>query len=160
VTFQTSRRRRITVYSHSILHNPEGAAIFRVLIPRMNRNYQLGLLCLSHLLISADGVVDENELNALRIIKEKECIPDSLFQEFEQMVQQKKERDMFLTGIDSINQCSVDEKIKVLVLLYKLSEVDGRVHVREIRFLLYSIKLANVEFDYVVKKAMSSPSPF
>jgi hypothetical protein len=126
----------------------------------MTRNYQLGLLCLSHLLIGADGEVDENELNALRTLKVKECIPDSLFQFFEELVLEKKEREIFQTGIDCINQCTPEEKIKALVLLYKLSEVDGRVHVREIRFLLYSIKLADVEFDDVVNTAMRSPSPF
>jgi uncharacterized tellurite resistance protein B-like protein len=124
----------------------------------MNRNYQLGLLCLSHLLISADGVVDDIELNALLAIKEKEKISDALFNEFECLVKEKKEREIFQTGIDSINQCTADEKLRALVLLYKLSEVDGRVHVREIRFLLYSIKLADIEFDHVVTKAMTFPS--
>jgi uncharacterized tellurite resistance protein B-like protein len=126
----------------------------------MNRNYQLGLLCLSHLLISADGVVDDSELKALRIIKEKEKISDALFDEFECFAKERKERELFQTGIDAINQCSAEEKIRALVLLYKLSEVDGRVHVREIRFLLYSIKLADIEFDHVVNKAMTFPSLF
>lgn len=124
----------------------------------MDRNYQLGLLCLSHLLISADGVVDDIEVNALQVIKDREKIPDLLFQEFECMVREKKEREIFQTGIDSINRCSTEEKIKALALLYKLSEVDGRVHVREIRFLLYSIKLTDVEFDDVVAQAMTFPS--
>lgn len=126
----------------------------------MNRNYQLGLLCLSHLLISADGVVDENELNALQIIKHREHISNSLFNEFECMVREKREREIFQTGINCINGCSKEEKIKALVLLYKLSEVDGRVHVREIRFLLYSIKLADVEFDDVVNQSLASPALF
>jgi uncharacterized tellurite resistance protein B-like protein len=126
----------------------------------MNRNYQLGLLCLSHLLISADGVVDDIELKALRTIKEKEKISDALFHEFECLVKEKKEREIFQTGIDSVNQCTAVEKINALVLLYKLSEVDGRVHVREVRFLLYSIKLADVEFDHVVTKAMTLPPLF
>lgn len=124
----------------------------------MNRNYHLGLLCLAHLLISADGIVDENEIDALQIIKKKEKISDEIFQEFERLVREKKEREIFQIGIDLINQCSAEEKLNVFVMLYKLSEVDGRVHVKEIRLLLYSIKLARIEFDDVVSKALITPS--
>ena len=124
----------------------------------MNRDYQLGLLCLTHLLISADGVIDENEIDALKIIRTKESITDQLFTEFENMIAEKREREIFETGIELINRCSIQEKIKILVTLYKLSEVDGRVHVKEIRLLLYSIKLTEIEFDDVVSKALVSPS--
>lgn len=124
----------------------------------MNRNYHLGLLCLAHLLVSADGIVDENEIDALQIIKKKEQISDEIFKEFERLVKEKKEREIFQIGIDLINQCSPDEKLNVFVMLYKLSEVDGRVHVKEIRLLLYSIKLARIEFDDVVSKALITPS--
>ncbi len=124
----------------------------------MNKDYQLGLMCLTHLLICADGVVDVNETDALKIIRLREGITENLFREFELIVQRKKEREIYQLGIDLINKCSDEEKLKVFVTLYKLSEVDGRVHVKEIRLLLYSIKLAGVEFNDVVNHAMSSPS--
>lgn len=124
----------------------------------MNRNYHLGLLCLTHLLISADGVMDDAEMDAIKIIREKEKISNDLFKEFQNLIADKKEREIFQTGIDLINRCSDNEKLNVFVMLYKLSEVDGRVHVKEIRLLLYSIKLSGVEFDDVVNKALKSPS--
>jgi len=34
-----------------------------------------------------------------------------------------------------------------------MSEADGRVHVKEVRLLLYSIRMAGIEFDDVVKRA-------
>lgn len=123
----------------------------------MNRDYHLGLLCLTHLLVGADGVVAESETDALRYIQENEMVPPSVYSEFENLVQHKKERDIFQTGIDLLNRCTNEEKIKVFVMLYKLSEVDGRVHVKEIRLLLYSIKLAGVEFEDLVLKAMATP---
>ena len=49
----------------------------------MDENYQLGLLYFIHLLISADGVTDRTELDALLQIKEKENINDGTFQKFE-----------------------------------------------------------------------------
>ena len=124
----------------------------------MNSNYHLGLLCLAHLLISADGVIDDQETEALGIIKKREKIPEALYREFENIVLEKKERELYHTGIELINRCTDAEKLKVFAMLYKLSEVDGRVHVKEIRLLLYSIKLAGVEFDDVVNKAQTLPS--
>lgn len=117
------------------------------------KNYHLGLLYLVHLLISADGVVDETERKALLSVKEKERIPDSVFAEFEKNVAAKKEKDIYQQGIEMISHCSDKEKLDAFVHLYKMSEVDGRVHVKEVRLLLYSIKMAGVEFDDVVAAA-------
>ncbi len=118
-----------------------------------NKTYQIGLLYLVHLLISADGIVDENEKKALNKVKQKENIPDSLFAEFENQVATKKERDIYQEGIEMINKCTEEEKLNAFVHLYKMSEVDGRVHVKEVRLLLYSIKMAGIEFNDVVTRA-------
>lgn len=118
-----------------------------------NKNYQLGLLHLVHLLISADGVIDEKERNAIFKIKTKENIPDSVFSEFEADIATKKEREIYQQGISLVNECTDEEKLKAFVHLYKLSEVDGNVHVKEVRLLLYSIKMAGIEFNDVVEAA-------
>ena len=124
----------------------------------MNKEYQLGLLCLTHLLVSADGVVDKVEVDALQIIRTKEKIDNAVYTEFQNIAETKKEREIYQIGIDLINRCTDTEKLKVFVTLYKLSEVDGRVHVKEIRLLLFSIKLTGIEFNDVVNLAMSAPS--
>lgn len=122
----------------------------------MNKNYQLGLLYLIHLLMSADGVIDENETQALNTLKIKEGISDTTFEEFKKAITEKKGRDIYQAGVDYINQCTDEEKLKAFVILYKMSEVDGRVHVKEVRLLLYCIKVTGIEFDDVVAKATSS----
>lgn len=118
-----------------------------------SKNSQLGLLYLVHLLIGSDGDVSEVEQKALRHIKEKEGIPDNLFHEFNQQLSTKKEREIYQQGIDLLNSCSEEEKLNAFVHLYKLSEVDGNVHVKEVRLLLYSIKMTGIEFNDVVEKA-------
>lgn len=118
-----------------------------------SRNSQLGLLYLSHLLIGADGSIDEKEFHALSKIKQKESIADSLFKEFELAVTGKDERDIYKAGMELINSCTDEEKLNSFVHLYKLSEIDGRVHVKEIRLLLYTIKNAKIEFNEVVARA-------
>jgi uncharacterized tellurite resistance protein B-like protein len=124
----------------------------------MNNNYQLGLLYLVHLLVSADGVVDENETAALNRIKAKEKISDDLFTQFERDVATKKEREIYQGGIDYISQCTDEEKLNAFVNLYNMSEADGRVHVKEVRLMLYSIKMVGIEFDDVVKAAKQRAS--
>jgi uncharacterized tellurite resistance protein B-like protein len=120
--------------------------------------YHLGLLSLTHLLIKVDGEVDHFELDALKVIQQNENIPSSVLTTFQHLVAGKKEREIYEMGISAINQCTVEERLRVLVMLYKLSEVDGRVHVKEIRLLLYSIRLAGVEFEDVVQRAIHEPS--
>jgi uncharacterized tellurite resistance protein B-like protein len=120
-----------------------------------SRNAQLGLLYIAHLLISSDGVIDEKEYQALASIKKQEGITDSLFKEFEEVINGKKERDIYTEGINFLNNCTDEEKLKAFVHLYKMSEVDGRVHVKEVRLLLYTIKSSGIEFNDVVAKAKS-----
>jgi uncharacterized tellurite resistance protein B-like protein len=126
----------------------------------MTSNYQLGILNLTHLLVSADGVVDEQEKQALARLRKLEQIDDEVFEAFFQTIGSKKERDIYKEGIDSINACTDEEKLRALALLYKMSEVDGRVHAKEVRLLLYSIRLTGIEFDDVVKKASTLQSLF
>lgn len=106
--------------------------------------------------MSADGVVDENETKELHKIKTREGIPDSTFNEFKTAISEKKGRDIYQTGIEYMNLCSDEEKMKAFVILYKMSEVDGSVHVKEVRLLLYCIKVSGIEFDDVVAKASIS----
>lgn len=117
----------------------------------MNLNYQLGLLNLVQLVISADGVIDRREEEAFEKIRKTEKISDEVFAAFREEAKTKKERDIYLDGIKLINSCEDDDKIRAFVYLYKLSEADQQVHVKEIRLLLYSIKLSGVEFSDVVE---------
>jgi uncharacterized tellurite resistance protein B-like protein len=122
------------------------------------KDYQLGLLYLVHLLISADGVIDEKESRALQQIRVEEKISDEIFQVFEEHMRTKKEREIYQEGIAMLNECSDEEKLNAFVQLYKLSEVDGSVHVKEVRLLLYSIKMAGIEFNDVVERAAQKKS--
>jgi len=118
-----------------------------------DKNYQLGLLYLVHLLINADGVVNEDEEKALVKIKEKEKISPAVFEEFLNEVKTKKPKDIYQEGIALINACDDKRKLNAFVHMYKLSEVDGSVHVKEVRLLLYSIKMASIEFNDVAAAA-------
>lgn len=115
--------------------------------------YQFGLLYLVHLLTHADGVMDQHEIKALDAIREKEKISDEVFSQFKAEIADQRERAVYEKGIKLIKECTHEERLKAFVHLYKLSKVDGRVHVKEVRLLLYSIKMAGLEFTDVVKQA-------
>lgn len=120
-----------------------------------SRNAQLGLLYIAHLLISSDGIIDEKEYTALAKIKKQEGVTDLLFKEFEEIIKGKSERDIYTEGITLLNNSTDEEKLRAFVHLYKMSEVDGRVHVKEVRLLLYTIKSSGIEFNDVVARAQS-----
>jgi uncharacterized tellurite resistance protein B-like protein len=119
----------------------------------MSKNYQTGLLHLVQLVISADGVIDKREEAAFEKIRKAENISDEVYDTFIQEARQKKERDIYMDGISLINSCDDEEKVRAFVHLYKLSESDVKVHVKEIRLLLYSVKLSGIEFNDVVEMA-------
>ncbi len=118
-----------------------------------NKNYQLGLLYLTHLLINADGTIDEKERNALAKVKNDEQIADSLFLQFQNDIGRRTEREIYQQGIELINECNDEEKLTAFAHLYKISESDGHMHIKEVRLMLYSIRQAKIEFDDVIKRA-------
>ena len=120
---------------------------------KQNKNYHLGILYLMHLLVNADGVIDQHEHNALRKVKNYEDMPEETLIEFEKNVIKQNEKDIYQTGIDYLNTCSDEEKLKAFAHLSKMSEADGRVHVKEVRLLLYSIRMAKIEFNQVIEMA-------
>lgn len=126
----------------------------------MDRTYCSGLLYLIHLLMGVDGDINETELTALKKVREYEKIPDNLYEEFENNVRTLREREIYNQGIQLIGNCTPEERLKIFATLYKMSEVDGRVHQKEIKLLLYSIEKAGIEFDDVVIAAKSSPNYF
>jgi hypothetical protein len=126
----------------------------------MEENYQLALLYFVHLLIGADGIADRSELDALLQIKKKEKILDHTFDNFNTFASSKSEREIYQSGLDHLSKCSDQTKLKIFATLYRLSEVDGRVHGKEIKLLLYSVKTAGIEFNDVVDFAKSNPSIF
>lgn len=126
----------------------------------MEENYQLALLYFVHLLIGADGVADKSEIEALHKIKRKENIPDRTYADFSAAIASRTEREIYQSAVDHLANCNDVQKLKVFGTLYRLSEVDGRVHTKEIKLLLYSIEDAGIEFNDVVDYAKATPSIF
>jgi hypothetical protein len=125
----------------------------KVVASNENQNYQLGLLHFAHLLVTVDGFIDDREKNAIYSLMKEEKIPDQVYTEFQKAVRSKSEKEIYERGVKLLSVCSDEEKLSALVHLYRLSEIDDNVHVKEVRLLLYSLKATNVEFEDVVLSA-------
>ena len=118
-----------------------------------NKNYQLGLLYLSHILISADGVIHEAEQKALLQFRDDEKMSAAVYDEFQKDVQSKKLSAIYQKGIELINKCSAEEKKRAFVRLFKLCAVDGSIHVKEVKLLLYSSKMTDSDLNEIMVEA-------
>ncbi len=118
-----------------------------------SQNYQLGLLHFAHLLVTVDGFIDDREKTAINSLIKEEQIPDQVYADFQKTVNTRSQREVYDLGVKLLSLCSDEEKLSALVHLYRLSEIDDNVHVKEVRLLLYSLKATNVEFEDVVLSA-------
>lgn len=119
---------------------------------------QQSILHLTYLLVYSDGEFDDSEKRAIKYICEKEGITDNEYQEFLIDAQELSEKELFNKGIDVLESCTDENKLNTFVWLYKLSEADGMVHAKEVRFLLYSLRRANIHLDDVKKAADDFPA--
>lgn len=120
-------------------------------------DYSLGLHYLIYLIISADKVIEPSELKAMSQILFHEGIEEKTYLKNLEVIKGKREREIYERGIDLISKCTDDEKRRAFAWLYKMSEVDGHIHVKEVRFLLYSIKHAGIDLDDVIGLSKSLP---
>lgn len=118
-----------------------------------NIDFQLGLLHFVHLLVNVDGRIDDREKTAILAIKEEEKIADSVFQDFEKYVLANSEQEIYDRGVELLNKCTEEEKICAFVHLYRLSEADTSISNKEVRFLIYGLKLTHIDFEDVILSA-------
>jgi len=118
-----------------------------------NLNYQLGLLHLINLLINVDGKIDETERQAIINIRNEENINDALYNEFETSLTNLTEQEIYAKAIEHLTACSDEERLAAFVHLYKLAQADSSISNKEVRFLLYGLKLNNLSFEDVVLSA-------
>jgi hypothetical protein len=116
-------------------------------------NYHKGLLFITYLLINSDKEISDNELYYLHKMRVEEGISDDVFTEHFKSLLGKDEREIYQIGIEAINLCSDDQKLKVFTRLYQMALSDKVLRVKEVRFILYAIKLAHVDINAIVQRA-------
>ncbi len=118
-----------------------------------NPNFNIGLLFITYLLMDSDQEISENELDYLDSVRLEAGISEEEFRVFYNSAFGKTEREIYQTGIDAINKCSETEKIQIFVKLYGMALADEVLRVKEVRFILYATRMANVSMERVIEMA-------
>lgn len=115
--------------------------------------YSTGLLALTAVLINSDGEISQKELDYVQKLRESEGIPDALFYAIRESILGRTEKEVYQIGIASLNACAGREKVRAFVRMYQMAMADGVIHVKEVRLLLYAVKITNVDINTVVRLA-------
>jgi hypothetical protein len=116
-------------------------------------NYHKGLLFITYLLINSDKEISDNELYYLHKMRVEEGISDDVFTEHFKSLLGKDEREIYQIGIDAINLCTEDQKLKAFTRLYQMALSDKVLRVKEVRFILYAIKVVHIDINTIVARA-------
>jgi hypothetical protein len=113
-------------------------------------NYHKGLLFVTYLLINSDKEISDNEMYYLHKMRVEEGMSDRMFAEHFKSLIGKSEEEIYQIGIDSLNHCPYKYKVRAISKLYNMALTDKVLRTREIRFILYAIKLSHLEVDSVI----------
>ena len=88
-------------------------------------NYFGGLVMLYHLLINADGTIDEKELTMGRLMKKHENIDDWEFNYFLKKISAQDKNQIIKDCISSLKKCDYQLKVKCIAWMSMIANSDG-----------------------------------
>jgi hypothetical protein len=107
-------------------------------MPDSRQDFTEGLVSLYHLLINADGRVDNRELAAGAFMCRQEGIPQDLFERRLAEIAALPREHVLRAGIDALKRCSREEQLRCLAWISHLTNADGYMDSEEWK-LLYRI---------------------
>jgi hypothetical protein len=116
------------------------------------KKFQQGLLYVAYLLIHSDREISDNELYYLHKMRVEEGMPDDEFAEHFKSIIGKSEREIYQIGIEALNACPDEYKVKAFERLYQMALADNVLNTREVRFILYALKLTRLDFEFFMNR--------
>ena len=101
-------------------------------------NYIIGLVSLYHLLINADGHVDEKEIKMGQLMMKHESINSEEFDKHLNRVSKLKNTEIIEDCIVSLNKCDYEWKVKCMAWMSLIANADGFMAPEEWK-LIYTI---------------------
>ena len=117
-----------------------------------NIHYQLGLLHLIYLLVNVDDEISYQEVAFLTQVRTNAHIDIELFEGFVRSLIGKSERQIYQTGIQLMNLCSDEERMRAFIQLFQMAEADGFLHAREVRLILYATRMSHTDIGEVLRR--------
>jgi uncharacterized tellurite resistance protein B-like protein len=100
-------------------------------------NYFGGLVTLYHLLITADGHIDEKELRMGQMMKKHENIDDWEFDHFLGKVAELEKQKLVDECVESLKKCDKDWRIKCIAWMSLIANSDGFMAPEEWKLIYY-----------------------
>ena len=124
-------------------------------------HYFGGLVTLYHLLINADGHVDEKELRMGELMKKHENIDDWEFNYHLEKVSTMKEEELIDECVTNLKKCDLDWRIKCIAWMSMIANCDGFMTSEEWKLIyhIYNTRLnLNLSDILAVQKSLPRPS--
>jgi len=115
-------------------------------ITKNKTHYLTGLVSLYHLLIHADGYIDEKELKMGDLMKKYEKIDDLEFDYYHNIMGKLNSEQLIKKCIKSLNKCDYEWKIRCIAWMSLIANIDGFMDPEEWK-LLYYIYHTELELD-------------
>jgi hypothetical protein len=112
--------------------------------------YHKGLFFITYLLLNSDNEINDNELFYLHKMRVEEGMSDATFAEHFKSIIGKSEHEIYQIGIDSLNLCPEELKIRAFAILYNMAFTENVVRPREVRLLLYAMNFTQMDLDKVL----------
>lgn len=109
-------------------------------------HYYAGLASLYHLLIIADGQIDEKEVKMGEVMRNHEKIDDCEFNDYLSKIREKDKEQIINECIISLNKCDYDWKIRCIAWMSLIANSDGFMAAEEWK-LIYHIYYTQLKLD-------------
>ncbi len=118
-------------------------------------------MTLYHLLITADGHVDNKELRMGELMKKHENINDSDFDYYLSKVSNKQKEEIIAECVENLKKCDQDWRIKCIAWMSLIANSDGFMAPEEWKLIYYiyntQLKL-NLSDILAMQKTLPRPS--
>jgi uncharacterized tellurite resistance protein B-like protein len=102
-----------------------------------NTHFFGGLVALYHLLITADGHVDEKELKMGQLMKQHEKIEDWQFNYFLRKMEDLDKEDIIKECLTNLRKCDEQSQIKCIAWMSLIANSDGFMAPEEWKLIYY-----------------------
>jgi len=121
-------------------------------------HYYAGLVSLYHLLINADGHVDDKELKMGQLMKKHENMDDWEFNYHLRKVAEKKKEELISECVLSLKKCDYELKIRCIAWMSLIANSDGFMAPEEWK-LIYKIYNTELNLNLADILAMQKKLP-
>ena len=123
-------------------------------------HYLEGLVSLYHLLITADGHIDDKEVKMGEVMKKSENIDDWEFKFYLSKIKEERKEIVINNCIESLSKCDQDLRVRCIAWLSLIANSDGFMDPEEWKLIYYIYNTAlKLNLTDILEMQKSLPRP-